>query len=370
MTPRLVVEAGGIVGAHPGAVAAAHAKVGVDEHRAGYFVAAVGSRRALGHAGRIRAMVAGHGQVEQFDTGHMKLVEGAHLAPGAAAGRLKGRLLAMTQAISQARQPTQRFTSNMKAGRAVIAALLTFPPAPGCRGKPRRRPCRFRGPGEVRFTGPHSVLHQPLVTDTQPWRMPPSIRAATVNAPRSLETRTRSPKSSPALRGILRVHLQLRGRGTAWISSRLPNWQWMRFLVLGVISCRGTFVSRGRPADSTGSSTRGKGSTPQRWRGFLAQQFDLARRRGETPSAKTTSSCPGASTGPSAKSVQGQTQGSQPASRARRWAVVIGPGDDIVTSMPRPTRPAGDRSRFRATLRRAGPSPWAAAAGRDASRRR
>src|SRR5437867_3027765 len=92
------VELRRVVRAHPGAVAAAEAGLGVLQHRAVFGVLGVGARRAALEAHRVIAMVAGHRDVHALVVGEAAALDITHRAEGQvrrvvvllAAGRFAG----------------------------------------------------------------------------------------------------------------------------------------------------------------------------------------------------------------------------------------------------------------------------------------
>lgn len=144
-----LVEAGRVVGADPGAVAAADALLGVDQHRAGARVAAIGARRAGVRAGGRLAVVAGEREMTRGERRVPRRVERGHLPPAGvdrAAVLDPARHAARLAAGAEVGDEAERGPSGGRAGHRVTPS----PPARRCRGRRRRVPCPSRVPSSGR----------------------------------------------------------------------------------------------------------------------------------------------------------------------------------------------------------------------------
>ena len=144
ITPRARVEARRVVRAHPAAVAAADAAVGVDRGRP-----PVPRPGAMARAGQWRSQGASRQWLqasERWKTGSagcrssLKVTTCRQKPPGAVP-------FSIAQATTQAWQPTQVARSWTKAGGG---ALTPSPPRRGSRGRRRRSPGRSRAPSRGR----------------------------------------------------------------------------------------------------------------------------------------------------------------------------------------------------------------------------
>ena len=232
-------------------------------------------------------------------------------------------------------------------------------------------------PGDSRFTRPPSSPHQPLVTDTQPRRMPASMRArhgelaplvedAHPVAERDAAGRARRPGGSAP-----------RGPGRA----RPDQLQIPELRVDAVLGVGGHHLQRrgrdrgprGRPTPAAACG-RGSGSTPQRVGRLGDSSSILPDGVGKTPSAKATSSPPGAQHRALGEVVQGQAR-TAPACRSSQARTSASSGPGSRRPAPRRRNPAAAaRARKISVSGFTSPGgsqdPAAAAAGRGASRRR
>ena len=81
MTPLSVVELRRVVRADPGAVAAADALLGIEDHRAGRLVAVIGGGRAAERARRRIAVIAGETQMPRRQRRMARRIECHQLPP-------------------------------------------------------------------------------------------------------------------------------------------------------------------------------------------------------------------------------------------------------------------------------------------------
>ena len=156
------VELRRLVGTHPRAVAAAHAHVLFDEYRTGAGVLRIGVGGAAGQAGRLEAVVAGEGEVEDRRHRQPLRVERVDSPPAQ---------IPIHRVLVVARDNARRTAG--AAGKIEDEERLRHPTASTSTAlswKAAPWPMSVSRAAESRLTPPPSEIHQPLWIETQPGR--------------------------------------------------------------------------------------------------------------------------------------------------------------------------------------------------------